>query len=299
MSDAIDFDVEPEMGQLWQATAGTTAMLPKHPLRIATMYGDQVLFDGGYQITRRALSMMALVGFEAGLVQVMVGATMIATATGIRGTVIGVRNGGRVLFEYLGGGRAGLPARCLAPAGRSTPWEGTRTALIEPVFRSALIESQFQIVGVDLARAGRDETATVALRRKIERPTDRAVIDAFLAEDARCYPAFAMARRAAVMEVDERAWTGSFGTMPVDRQPLSAQAFNHVLNLCRIYEEKRGGRGQPSAAALSYRGAPSDTRMYHALVAYESHRGARVDSYQARPTPEQESVSEVLERWGG
>jgi hypothetical protein len=81
-----------------------------------------------------------------------------------------------------------------------------------------------------------------------------------LREDARADPAFATARRAAILAFVE--------TIPGTSPLRDAGTIRHGLRVCRWYEESRGGARKPSAKALEL------AAMYPtALAAYERARG--------------------------
>ncbi len=98
--------------------------------------------------------------------------------------------------------------------------------------------------------------------RKPSREDERRAIDTLLSRDAAATPAFATARRAAVLAFAEH-----------DRHMALADA-QDVLRHCRVYEAMRGGMARPSEAALEY----TDDRLMPqscAFVAYERARGMR------------------------
>lgn len=103
------------------------------------------------------------------------------------------------------------------------------------------------------------------------RAAARAAIDAILKEDARRFPAFATARKAAVLAAYEGA--PPFG--PAKMVPVSHAA--SILRDCHRYEVIRGGMTKPSESAASWvklAGGPFAV----ALAVYERVRGAHPSS---------------------
>lgn len=97
---------------------------------------------------------------------------------------------------------------------------------------------------------------------RIARDKARAEIDAVLREDASRFPAFATARRCAVMsECEPMAHVGSENTGGRDA--------GRMLAMLHRYEERRGGLTVPRAGAAAY--AEGDPMFGH----YERARGMR------------------------
>ena len=92
--------------------------------------------------------------------------------------------------------------------------------------------------------------------------TNRAAIDALLREDARSAPAFAVARRAAVLAAAEYC------------PSLTLREAAEVTAACLTYEEKRGGMARPRKEATDFAAGWALT-MQSAIGAYERARGCR------------------------
>lgn len=100
---------------------------------------------------------------------------------------------------------------------------------------------------------------------RAEREQRRREIDAVLREDARRFPAFATARRAAVMATYESA-----PPMPPEEMLPVGHAEN-ILRDCHRYEAKRGGMTKPSADAVKWAALAGGTYEV-ALAVYERAR---------------------------
>lgn len=103
---------------------------------------------------------------------------------------------------------------------------------------------------------------------RAEREQRRRAISAVLAEDARKFPAFATARRCAVMAAYESA-----PPMPPEDMLPATHAAN-ILRDCHRYEAKRGGMTKPSAEAADWMRHAGGTFAV-ALSVYERNRGAK------------------------
>lgn len=99
----------------------------------------------------------------------------------------------------------------------------------------------------------------------------RREIDAIIADDAHRFPAFATARRAAVMA----AFEGAPPVAPEDIVPVGHAS--NILRDCHRYEALRGGMTKPSTSAVEW-AALAGGSFAIALAAYERMRGAQVSS---------------------
>lgn len=100
---------------------------------------------------------------------------------------------------------------------------------------------------------------------RAEREQRRREIDAELREDARRFPAFATARRAAVLAAYESAPP----MPPEDMLPVGHT--KNILRDCHRYEAKRGGMTKPSADAVKWAALAGGTYEM-ALAVYERAR---------------------------
>jgi hypothetical protein len=83
---------------------------------------------------------------------------------------------------------------------------------------------------------------------RIAREAQRREIDAILHDDARRFPAFATARRCAVMAIFEGA-----PPVPPSEKVRPSQA-ETVIAICHSYERERGGQREPSEASRGRHG---------------------------------------------
>jgi hypothetical protein len=129
--------------------------------------------------------------------------------------------------------------------------------------------------GAKMADAADKLSAKVATAA---RDAERREIDRLLAEDARKTPAFATARRAAVLAYADNVETRDrTDCRPVNRPAfLEAGMADDVAYRCHLYEADRGGSRSPSLAATRFVESYSyDPAMVAAFSAYERARGMR------------------------
>lgn len=105
---------------------------------------------------------------------------------------------------------------------------------------------------------------------RVVRELGRMAVESLLREDARRYPAFATARRAAVLSMMGWDWGHD------DERNVDVDAAASALSLCFFYEELRGGMTRPRDEADRYRlmGGP-DSPDARVLDVYERNRGAQ------------------------
>lgn len=133
---------------------------------------------------------------------------------------------------------------------------------------ATLAESMFRCTVCKTESKGEELIRLVEEKKPAADP--KAEIDAVLREDARRYPAFATARRCAVMAACEWA-AREWAEVSEEPCPFAAADARLVLAACRSYEARRGVMKAPSEKAIAW-----SLESYTAsLDAYERARGLR------------------------
>ncbi len=116
------------------------------------------------------------------------------------------------------------------------------------------------LVGLNELRGAASDAAAILVgpyRERYRREAPRREIDRLLTEDARVHPAFAMARRAALMAWAEKNSPG-----------MTPEAAGYILTNLRLYESRRGGLRAPAVERGALAGLIVDV--------YESARRGRL-----------------------
>lgn len=158
---------------------------------------------------------------------------------------------------------------------RVAPWHEVKAGQAVSVDAAGFVRavsSVAELAAQDAARVDYSERIHVpfgeqsprAIRPPPSREDERRAIDAMLRDDARRTPAFATARKAAVL-----AYCENHRGATVDNAAT-------MLAWCRGYEERRGGMGQPAPFAVEWLEVNDVTDAeWTAMGCYERARGMR------------------------